>query len=113
MGITGLSPRVRGNRPSSCSHWCFDRSIPACTGKPRLGSLLLRRASVYPRVYGETSQVDIGIELMDGLSPRVRGNLHLANYRATRTGSIPACTGKSPRVRGNPGAASFFSVWQT
>ena len=59
MGITGLSPRVRGNRSRFVvqSLACLGIGLsPRVRGKPRLGSLLAeRRASVYPRVYGETS----------------------------------------------------------
>ena len=51
---SGLSPRVRGNRPCSTASPAAGRSIPACAGEPqgRLAQNLHRR--VYPRVCGGT-----------------------------------------------------------
>ena len=72
--VSGLSPRVRGNRrrgrPSADRHG----SIPACAGEPE--SARRRRLSrrVYPRVCGGTG-ITLSAELrVTGLSPRVRGN---------------------------------------
>ncbi len=49
---------------------------------------------VYPRVYGET-WVNVVNELQtQGLSPRVRGNLHTGGRGQLCEGSIPACTGE-------------------
>ena len=51
----GLSPRVRGN-PDAVQHaGIFGGSIPACAGKPPLGTQLPGRPRVYPRVCGETA----------------------------------------------------------
>ena len=70
----GLSPRVRGNRRWSVCRGPRHRSIPACTGKPRLAAARRPWPTVYPRVYGETGNVRKR-DLQDlGLSPRVRGN---------------------------------------
>ena len=87
----GLSPRVRGNpdRP----HTSFRSGYVA---------VLKNRTSVYPRAYGGTPVAHRSAErlIIDGLSPRVRGNLLAPSaadtgwpvIRASR--SIPARTGE-------------------
>ena len=77
----GLSPRVRGNLPSSPPSSFRWRSIPACAGEP--GPCIAGQSvvTVYPRVCGGT----------DASSKR----------RPIRAGSIPACAGE-------PGAASVL-----
>ena len=92
----GLSPRVRGN-PLGRSHAdARNRSIPACTGKPKTSTARKRSGRVYPRVYGETSLVSSNAFSASGLSPRVRGNRVRAVLPVHEAGSIPACTGKPP-----------------
>ena len=76
---------------------------------------------VYPRVCGGTSSTTIGFSSSVGLSPRVRGNLGLANLLATVDGSIPACAGEPclrlfrrrgnrvyPRVCGGTGPVGVY-----
>ena len=92
----GLSPRVRGNQPPLRRGFRVFRSIPACTGKPRLRRFPRGQAGVYPRVYGETTDIDVDNRKRQGLSPRVRGNRHLQEPYAIYRRSIPACTGKPP-----------------
>ena len=53
-GVTGLSPRVRGNPVTVSRKPNAQRSIPACAGEPQPHSEKNRRASVYPRVCGGT-----------------------------------------------------------
>ena len=90
----GLSPRVRGN-PMEPAEQSRSRSIPACTGEPRAVRNAKLGAGVYPRVYGGTMRSGLG--RLRGLSPRVRGNPSL------RTDSFMGSDGGlSPRVRGNP-----------
>ena len=90
----GLSPRVRGNLRNFVALLAQARSIPACAGEPGLTS---RRASprwvyprvcggtggalippthteVYPRVCGGTHHHPFLSDILQGLSPRVRGN---------------------------------------
>ena len=72
---TGLSPRVRGNRTSGRFSEISIRSIPACAGEPTMLSRSPAVYTVYPRVCGGTyynMPIDPAIQ---GLSPRVRGNL--------------------------------------
>ena len=95
---------MRGNRGVRFSEEVHSRSIPACAGKPFPFPRLPSPAWVYPRVCGETAGVGAGLVLVQGLSPRVRGNL-AANVRGNGyVGSIPACAGKprtpSPAPRG-------------
>ena len=77
-GVTGLSPRVRGNQlgiPCVCGLY---RSIPAGAGEP-LNTKTYRQAQrVYPRGCGGTSLLFVYGLLRRGLSPRVRGNPQLA-----------------------------------
>ena len=73
----GLSPRVRGNRPSSNIMTIpngMKRSIPACAGEPCLEEWDARSERVYPRVCGGTTDRPTSAYEMVGLSPRVRGN---------------------------------------
>ena len=90
----GLSPRVRGNRGRFGRRRWGKRSIPACTGEPDGHQVRRREQEVYPRVYGGTC-VTIGVDKhLQGLSPRVRGNLARMTDHETEDGSIPACTGE-------------------
>ena len=72
--MTGLSPRVRGNpvcrrhRPGEYG------SIPACAGEPPGCGCPGPQRGVYPRVCGGTQPAPHHIQLVRGLSPRVRGN---------------------------------------
>ena len=92
--VSGLSPRVRGN------HWLLPEqlhragSIPACAGEPIPAGRGGTYREVYPRVCGGTS-VSVGAHSpAEGLSPRVRGNLHLGFLECLEEGSIPACAGE-------------------
>ena len=51
----GLSPHVRGNPRARDSPSPTRRSIPACTGKPARRFRVHPTATVYPRMYGETT----------------------------------------------------------
>ena len=92
----GLSPRVRGNRRRRRVAEAPKRSIPACAGEP--GEYVDRRrgVGVYPRVCGGTIPGETASRIVNGLSPRVRGNpmLRMLYERAVR--SIPACAGEPP-----------------
>ena len=115
-GVSGLSPRVRGNRPSITPDGVHERSIPACAGEPHCPISATGARQVYPRVCGGTAGSITPPPLTTGLSPRVRGNLAGYIRCVCALGSIPACAGEpgehkivqrpreglSPRVRGNP-----------
>ena len=91
---SGLSPRVRGNRPASLSPICLIGSIPACAGEPRTSTLAVWPLRVYPRVCGGTAGHQLVDGAQTGLSPRVRGNRYHANGIPRRRRSIPACAGE-------------------
>ena len=95
----GLSPRVRGNRQIAAVHGKVRRSIPACAGEPIDGYTVKEIARVYPRVCGGTRirDLDAGGNVLQGLSPRVRGNLYATRVECHRRRSIPACAGEPGR----------------
>ena len=120
---TGLSPRVRGNRPLLRRDDGRDGSIPACAGEPSRASCRPIPPWVYPRVCGGTSILNVVNLQVDGLSPRVRGNQHEARWGRTTNRSIPACAGEPfarpvvtvfspvyPRVCGGTSVPSFSST---
>ena len=94
--LSGLSPRVRGNRAITCGGSPPSRSIPACAGQPTASGVAVRTRRVYPRVCGATHIGKDRTESLDGLSPRVRGNPRAVNLCGERKGSIPACAGQPP-----------------
>ena len=98
MSQSGLSPRVRGNPGQFIQQWYVDGSIPACAGEPTPWGVVIRPDEVYPRVCGGTLYNPPGEEPGGGLSPRVRGNLHVLSQPELRQRSIPACAGE-PEVR--------------
>ena len=101
----GLSPRVRGNLYPLGQRGYHQRSIPACAGEPPFRGPPSATRTVYPRVCGGT-YVDGGRRLtVDGLSPRVRGNLARLRLQGLGCRSIPACAGEPPPpgLRRTPG----------
>ena len=90
----GLSPRVRGNRPSHDSAMTMRRSIPACAGEPASSLPTSSPPAVYPRVCGGTLAYRPGASAIGGLSPRVRGNRSLKQADLGRIRSIPAWAGE-------------------
>ena len=95
--LMGLSPRVRGNRPTAPTAWSDHGSIPACAGEPRRTDSAKLCTRVYPRVCGGTSGPTARHVSESGLSPRVRGNRHQLIEPPHPSGSIPACAGE-PRT---------------
>ena len=93
----GLSPRGRGNRGDRLITTSRIGSIPAWAGKPVGSAGHSGFGRVYPRVGGETVDPSFTCIVIDGLSPRGRGNRRLSRYLAVRLRSIPAWAGK-PQV---------------
>ncbi len=94
--VTGLSPRVRGNRLLDYGIPHGIRSIPACAGEPH--EVLIRSVvrKVYPRVCGGTAAAGFDGIALRGLSPRVRGNHNRQESIQVASRSIPACAGEPP-----------------
>ena len=92
--VTGLSPRVRGNRDQQFHLISSKGSIPTCAGEPLRRNGAAQPTRVYPRVCGGTSMVKARDNSKTGLSPRVRGNRKAVVIVRIRRGSIPACAGE-------------------
>ena len=75
LTVKGLSPRVRGNPSTISTATTSGGSIPACAGEPSIEERRANRGRVYPRVCGGTQAETWTNVLLEGLSPRVRGNL--------------------------------------
>ena len=91
---SGLSPRVRGNRPAYRPQTARSGSIPARAGQPSVDTARYADRWVYPRACGATRNNSRGGRLVEGLSPRVRGNHFSARYIRLPYGSIPARAGQ-------------------
>ena len=94
--MTGLSPRLRGNRILATPNMRLIGSIPAPAGEPRLHPARRDRGLVYPRACGGTSLTCDGCWGWLGLSPRLRGNRVVADAVHHAVGSIPAPAGEPP-----------------
>ena len=90
----GLSPRVRGNPVATAAQWALNGSIPACAGEPSPPHASASQSAVYPRVCGGTRYLGTPSGIVDGLSPRVRGNPGRRRDCTHDAGSIPACAGE-------------------
>ena len=99
--LSGLSPRVRGNRLRYSARPAPLGSIPARAGEPRRGLAPGSDAEVYPRACGGTDAGDVLTPTPGGLSPRVRGNQMANTFVGERYGSIPARAGEPSRNRSN------------
>ena len=107
-GLRGLSPRVRGNPDCLFLHGHWHGSIPACAGEPPARPPLRLYLEVYPRVCGGTEPFPATFYLWDGLSPRVRGNLHSMFAKLSTTGSIPACAGEPVAIPNADGTVTVY-----
>ena len=96
----GSSPRVRGKR--RCRRWRGRRGrlIPACAGKTAGDEGFHRWVRAHPRVCGENRPVQMGVAVVQGSSPRVRGKHLHREDQDLRRGSSPRVRGKRPRPAG-------------
>ena len=97
-GVSGLSPRVRGNQHLQRAARQRPGSIPACAGEPGRWAGCPSMTRVYPRVCGGTRRRFQAWGGYPGLSPRVRGNRLARQRHDVLVGSIPACAGEPPRA---------------
>ena len=104
----GLSPRVRGNPPTTGPRQHSSGSIPACAGEPCSRSRISWLSGVYPRVCGGTPDTTDCKRSMMGLSPRVRGNRAGPAGGSQYLRSIPACAGEPRALRAAVAAAQVY-----
>ena len=94
LSFSGLSPRVRGNREVCSPGAALSGPIPACAGQPCWLRWRIDVLSAYPRVCGATMDSNWTRFEVQGLSPRVRGNLAKGFMGDRYQGPIPACAGQ-------------------
>ena len=100
--VSGLSPRVRGNRRTAVTAQRGHGSIPARAGEPMRPDCAAESHAVYPCACGGTGGKHQGDVFLQGLSPRVRGNLAFQAMDGVAQRSIPARAGepvRAPRTR--------------
>ena len=95
----GLSPPVRGSLRLSQSRRAVCRSIPARAGEPSWRSPGNGTSQVYPRPCGGAAARAHIAGHGAGLSPPVRGSLHLPVAGDLWLGSIPARAGEPAPIR--------------
>ena len=93
-GMTGLSPRVWGNRLTFDDTKGIKGPIPTCVGQPADGLGYASRVEAYPHVCGATVTIAQMERVCGGLSPRVWGNQIVLVLRPTKSGPIPTCVGQ-------------------
>ena len=93
-GQEGLSPRTRGNHLARVGHHRPVGPIPADAGEPRSCPGPCRAAGAYPRGRGGTNVEVSGLSLLQGLSPRTRGNRIRVCRSVGAGGPIPADAGE-------------------
>ena len=104
----GLSPRVRGKRPSPACAGLRWRSIPACAGEALRHRHRRPPAEVYPRVCGGSNMFRFLTPAECGLSPRVRGKHPSTPNTMKKKRSIPACAGEAPPSWTSTPAAAVY-----
>ena len=104
LSARGLSPRLRGNQVRRVLRDDGTGSIPAPAGEPPLSASWVGSHRVYPRACGGTQLALCLRPALDGLSPRLRGNLMPVRRHLRSLRSIPAPAGEpSPSLRAYPG----------
>ena len=94
--VSGLSPRLWGNRSIGGQGFKWQRSIPAPAGEPCLPPARCGVFWVYPRACGGTG-CGASVDREEcGLSPRLRGNPLDKTPGFDRVRSIPAPAGEPP-----------------
>ena len=94
MSRRGLSPRMRGNRRQHLDHVQGHGSIPAHAGEPSPSARGRPQGRVYPRACGGTTWPLYLTPVLEGLSPRMRGNRAGRVVDQPARGSIPAHAGE-------------------
>ena len=97
--LQGLSPRMRGHLPKSLIIQCQKGTIPAHAGSPSPAPSSRSFSKDYPRACGVTFTLVAHLNLLQGLSPRMRGHHQVIGVVETHVGTIPAHAGSPPRNR--------------
>ena len=97
--IDGPSPRMRGNLSAGSINRVHFRSIPAHAGQPSPLKCLNSARTVYPRACGATDNEMVLSKSLEGLSPRMRGNLNHSRRAPAACRSIPAHAGQPASQR--------------
>ena len=95
-GLThwGRSPRMRGSQQLDGPLQAHVGSIPAHAGEPGFGKVSANGRQVDPRACGGAGDRSLGLEIIEGRSPRMRGShLDPAFYPKNKR-SIPAHAGE-------------------
>ena len=87
--------RAISERVSPGAMTWVERFIPACAGNSCSIHDVYSLPAVHPRVCGEQLDDDIGIVIVRGSSPRVRGTGDAVHGNSACTRFIPACAGNS------------------
>ena len=87
---------------------CSARSIPTCAGQPKHRRLRHNYPAVYPHVCGAAPCRDVQCLRLGGLSPRVRGSLHVIVSLHRCCGSIPTCAGQPGSHCHSPSSARVY-----
>ena len=114
----GPSPRGRGNHRHRCPQPLPAGAIPAWAGEPRKAAATGPPNWGHPRVGGGTRYFALAGKVIEGPSPRGRGNRTMAPHCLSNSGAIPAWAGEPrngktdrlcqrghPRVGGGTGRA--------
>ena len=91
----GSSPRMRGTQTRATEVMIHDRFIPAYAGNAVRNLVEEVHQTVHPRVCGERSVEDDGLDADDGSSPRMRGTLHIILPAVDLYRFIPAYAGNA------------------
>ena len=92
--VQGLSPRLRGNDVAALGDLLDQGSIPALAGERKRTRDRRIDGRVYPRACGGTRSPCLRPTLVNGLSPRLRGNEFMRVFAFFVFGSIPALAGE-------------------
>ena len=94
LGLKGLSPLARGNRPPLRINPGDRGPIPARAGQPDQPATLANSSRAYPRSRGATVSTVLRGFTAKGLSPLARGNHRSRSGHHAVAGPIPARAGQ-------------------
>ena len=105
---SGLPPRVRGNRPSGARRRAGSGPTPARAGQPMSLTSTEECRGAYPRACGATREMSFVTIVVEGLPPRVRGNLGGREAEVALHRPTPARAGQPAAPRRSPSPSSAY-----